>query len=123
MVMVQVASSELAALVLVVKDEEQRLGYATKERLIDVAECIVNNYGRYAKEEYVAAIALLAKYRMANLTDHVRGKRLIAAEKTKAYIARCANCGLPISSRKSLETGLGVDCRKKLGVVGKKTEP
>jgi len=46
----------------------------------------------------------------------VAGKRLIEAERWKPYDARCMHCGAIISSKKSLETGLGVVCRKKLGV-------
>jgi len=83
-----------------------------------VAEYIITNYAGYgySKEEYTAAIILLARYHMAPLADRVRGKRLIAAECAKQYDARCMHCGAVITSRKSLETGLGVVCRKKLGV-------
>lgn len=117
--MTQESPTKLLSLILSVKEDEQRFGYATKEHLIAVAEYIVHNYGKYTKEEYVNAIILLAKYHMAPLADRIRGKKLIAQEKSKAYEARCSHCGAVISSRKSLETGLGSVCRKKLGVDAK----
>lgn len=113
--MTQEAPSQLLSLILSVKEDEQRFGYATKTHLINIAEYIASNYGKYTKEEYVNAIILLAKYHMAPLADRIRGKKLIAAEKSKTYEARCSRCGAVITSKKSLATGLGVDCRKKLG--------
>lgn len=118
--MTQEAPSQLLSLILSVKEDEQRFGYATKQHLIAIAEYVVHNYGKYTKEEYTNAIILLAHYHMANLADHTRGTRLIAAEQAKAYEARCSHCGAVISSRKSLATGLGIICRKKLGIDGKK---
>jgi len=102
---------------LAVKDDEQCLGYASKAHLLAVAEYMTSHYRGldYSKEEGVSAIILLARYHMAPLADHVRGKRLIAAERAKPYEARCCRCGAVISSKKSLETGLGVVCRKKVG--------
>jgi len=119
--MTKETSTKLLGLVLAVKDEEQRLGYAIKERLLAVAEYIASDYCGfdYSKTEYTTAIILLAKYHMAPLADRIRGKKLIAQERSKAYEARCSHCGLPISSRKSLETGLGIICRKKVSVGAK----
>jgi hypothetical protein len=109
------SQTKLVSLILAVKDDEQRFGYATKAHLLDVAEYMATHYQGldYSKEEGVAAIILLARYHMAPLADRLRGKRLIALERAKAYEARCCRCGAIISSKKSLETGLGVVCRKK----------
>lgn len=116
--MVAETETKLVSLILAVKDDEQRHGYATKAHLLDVAEYLAAHIRGYhfSKEEGQAAIILLARYHMASLADRLRGKRLIEKERAKAYEARCMHCGAIIWSEKSLEAGLGVVCRKKLGV-------
>jgi hypothetical protein len=117
MVMVM-AEAKLVSLILTVKGDEQRFGCARKDSLLAIAEYMATHYRGldYSKEEGTSAIILLARYRMANLADRLRGKRLIEAERAKAYVARCMHCGAIISSDKSLKTGLGSECRKKLGM-------
>lgn len=108
----------LGGLIHDVIEDEQRFGYATKERLLTVAEYMATKYVGldYSKQDYTAAIILLAKYHMAPLADRIRGKKLIVQERAKAYEARCCRCGAIISSKKSLATGLGIECRKKVGM-------
>lgn len=114
----------LAQLVAAVEAQEQSLGYAKKDTLIAVAEFMATHMKgyHYTKEEGTTAIILLARYRMANLADRLRGLKLIAKERAKAYVARCCNCGAVISSEASLKTGLGSVCRKRLGVKAQKAE-
>jgi formylmethanofuran dehydrogenase subunit E len=102
-----------------VRVEEVSLGYVRKESLINIAEYVVTHgFREISKEESIQVNIILAKYHLYKLTVSYRSMNLfnIEKEREKPYQARCSRCGLPISSKKSLETGLGVVCRKKLGV-------
>lgn len=114
-------NSHLSTLLDRVRAEETTLGYARKESLINIAEYILS-WNDYAKEEYREAIILLAKYHLGNLANkdpkyRKKSWALIEKELSKPYERRCSHCGLVITSKKSLETGLGVICRKKLGAA------
>lgn len=111
----------LSILVRRVRDDETRLGYATKEHLIDVCEFVLSWPGRYGREEYSEAIKTLAHYHLAKLANIYHSyrntcRRLINAELAKPYVGRCRRCGRPISNPVSLATGHGEVCRKKLGI-------
>jgi hypothetical protein len=111
----QVAQSLSALLNQVRKEETEHLG-ANKQTLLAIAEYVLGNYS-YSKAEYNQAVAYLAKYHLWKLIDKrkpIRSRQLIESERARPYTQRCANCGLPISSEKSLKTGLGRVCRKKL---------
>lgn len=108
-------TQSLSTLLNQVKREEERLG-ASKETLLSIAEYVLGKHN-YSKAEESQAVAFLAKYHLWKLIDKrhpLRSQQLIEAEKSKPYIQRCARCGLPISSEKSLKTGLGRVCRRKL---------
>ncbi|MGD0072127.1 MAG: DUF6011 domain-containing protein [Candidatus Bathyarchaeia archaeon] len=111
-------SSHLSMLLDRVRGEEVSLGYARKESLIDIAEHMLS-WNDSAKEEEREAIALLAKYHLATLANkHPKFIKkswvLIRQELAKPYEARCCRCGAVITAKKSLETGLGSVCRKKV---------
>ena len=111
----------LSVLVQRVHDDETRLGYATKEQLIDICEFVVSWPGRYGREEYAKAVELLGKYhlrKLANIYHSYRStcRRLIEAERAKPYFGRCRRCGKSISNPVSLATGYGCVCRRKLGL-------
>jgi len=111
----------LSVLVQRVRNDEVRLGYATKEHLIDVCEFILSWPGRYGWQEYSGAIKILAYYHLAKLANIYHSYRrtcwrLINAELAKPYVGRCRRCGLPISTPVSLATGHGEVCRRKLGI-------
>jgi hypothetical protein len=113
----------LSVLVQRVRDDEIRLGYATKEHLVAICEFVLSRPGRYGREEYSDAIKTLAHYhlaKLANIHHSYRSTcwRLVIAERTKSYLGRCRRCGLPISNPVSLATGHGEVCRKKLGIAG-----
>jgi hypothetical protein len=109
-------SQPLSALLDRVKREEAEAHGANKQTLLDIALHVLTNHD-YSKADYSQAVALLAKYRLCRLIDKrhpIHCQQLINAERSKLYTRRCANCGLSISSEKSLKTGLGRVCRKKL---------
>jgi len=116
----------LSVLVQRVRDDEIRLGYSTKEHLIDVCEFILSWPGRYGREEYSEAIKILTYYHLAKLANIHSYRstrwRLINAELAKPYVGRCRRCGLQISNPVSLATGHGKVCRKKLGIINKEAE-
>ncbi|MGA2767977.1 MAG: DUF6011 domain-containing protein [Candidatus Bathyarchaeia archaeon] len=121
-------NGHLSVLVQRVHDDETRLGYASKEHLIDVCEFILSWPGRYGRVEYSEAIKLLAHYRLAKLANvyhSYRGtcRRLIEAERAKPYFGRCRRCGKTISNPISLAFGHGPICRKKLGIHEKAGDP
>ncbi len=110
----------LTELIQNVHAEEQTNGYVNKTSLLQIAQYILDNAYkypiRYTETEYNDAVIVLAKYHLAQLLDiHHRSRviKLIQLEAAKHYESRCGRCGAPISSKKSLETGLGVICRKK----------
>lgn len=120
-------TSHLFVLVQRVLDDETRLGYATKEHLINVCEFILSWPGRYGWEEYSEAIKLLARYHLAKLANIYHSYRstcwrLINAELAKPYVGRCRRCGLAISNPVSLATGHGEVCRRKLGISSGRRE-
>ncbi len=99
-----------------VRQEEAQLHGAKKDTLLDMAEYVLGKRD-YSKEEYNQAVAMLAKYRLWRLIDKRRPihcRQLIQVERAKSYNYRCGRCGLPISSEKSLTTGLGRVCRGKV---------
>jgi len=110
--------THLSTLILRVKNDEESLGYATKEHLINLVEYIVS-WQRYTKQEYITAIEILAFYHLAQLAskNRIHARKFIAEELAKTYEARCKRCGLPISSKASLKTGHGIICRRKLGIT------
>jgi hypothetical protein len=98
-----------------VKVEEAEFHGAKKETLCSVAKYILTHHD-YNREEYSKAIRILARYHLAKLADRrkpLRAHCLIKEELAKPYERRCARCGRPNSSKKSLETGYGRVCRKK----------
>lgn len=108
--------SHLSILIQRVRDDEAAFGYATKEHLINLAEYILS-WHDYSRGEEQEAIALLAKYRLAKLADKYHRQKswqLIQRELNASWTRRCSRCGLPISSEKSLETGFGSVCRRKV---------
>ena len=107
------AENKLQTLILEIKIREEKLGYVLDDQLLEIAKILTENRcHQIAKEIEKDAIIILAKYHMATLAYN-RGK--IKEYENKPARARCARCGLPISSKKSLETGLGSVCRKKAG--------
>ncbi|MCW4048070.1 MAG: hypothetical protein NWE99_11020 [Candidatus Bathyarchaeota archaeon] len=117
--------SHLSTLIQRVRDDEAAFGYAEKEHLINLAEYIVT-WRDYSKLEEREAVAILAKYRLWKLADKYHRQKslqLIQQELAKPWTRRCARCGLPISSEKSLRTGFGSVCRRKVcGEESKKLE-
>ena len=114
------ATFHLSILLDRVRAEEASLGYARKESLINIAEYILT-WHDYAKEESREAIAILAKYHLANLANthpkyRKRSWELIEKELVKPYERRCGRCGLVITAKKSLETGYGHVCRRKIAL-------
>jgi len=113
-VIAQVTQS-LSTLLEKVKREEAEHHGASKQTLLAMVKYVLGKCD-YSKAEYSQAVAVLAKYRLWRLIDKrhpIRCRALIESERSKPYDRRCARCGLPISSEKSLKTGLGRVCRKK----------
>jgi dsDNA-specific endonuclease/ATPase MutS2 len=106
------AENKLQNLILEIKIREEKFGYILDDQLLAIAKEITENRAKYDHVDHARAIMILAKYHMATLAYN-RGK--IKEYENKPVRARCARCGLPISSKKSLETGLGSVCRKKAG--------
>jgi hypothetical protein len=107
-------TQSLSTLLDQVKGEETKSA-VRKENLLSIANYVLNEY-TYTKAEYRAAVAFLAKYHLWRLIDKrrpIRSRKLIEDERLKRYVWRCSRCGLPISSEKSLRTGLGRVCREK----------
>jgi hypothetical protein len=105
------AEKNLQNMIFEVKFREEKFGYVLDDQLLAIAKCLTENKYEIPKELQRNAIIILAKYHMATLAYN-RAK--IKEYENKPSRARCARCGLPISSKKSLETGLGVICRKKI---------
>ena len=97
-----------------VKIEESHLHGVKKSTLLQIALYVLGN--KYLRREYNEAISVLAKYHLWKLVDKRRPRHcreLIEVEIAKPYSFRCCRCGWPISSKKSLEIGLGYICRRK----------
>lgn len=97
------------------KSEESHLHGVKKATLLEIALHVLGN-NLYSHQEGNEAISVLAKYHLCQLVDKRRPRHcreLIEAERAKVYSFRCCRCGRPISSKKSLETGLGHVCRRK----------
>jgi len=116
----QQETGHLSVLVQLVHDDETRLGYATKEHLLDICQFIVDSQGKFGRIEYSEAIKTLAHYHLAKLANNhsfrSTCRRLIEAERMKPYIGRCRRCGRTISNPISLATGYGCVCRRELAV-------
>jgi hypothetical protein len=96
--------------------QEEAEGSVKKETLLSIAKGVLCNYGTI--QECREAVDVLARYRLAKLANthpkyRAKSWDLIQKEESKPYERRCCRCGLPISSEKSLETGLGRVCRHK----------
>jgi hypothetical protein len=109
-------TQSLSTLLEKVKREEAEHHGASKQTLLAMVEYVLGKCD-YSKVAYSQAVAVLAKYRLWRLIDKrhpIRCRQLIETERSKPYDRRCSRCGLPISSGKSLATGLGRICRKKI---------
>lgn len=117
--MAQETPAKLQNLINEVKMREEKFGYVLDDQLLAIAKEITENRSKYDHVNHAQAVMLLAKYHMAALAYN-RGKiREYEEYENKQPRTRCSHCGAVISSKKSLETGLGVVCRKKLGVGAK----
>jgi hypothetical protein len=105
-------NTTLEKLIFEVKSREQKFGYILDTQLLEIAKEITVHKSQYTRQQHAEAIIILAKYRMATLAYN---QAKIKEYENKPARARCARCGMPISSKKSLEVGLGVICRKKAG--------
>lgn len=105
-------TSTLEKLIFEVKFRDEKFGYILDDQLLEIAKEITINPTKYTRQECAEAIITLAKYHMATLAYN---RLKIKEYENKPVKARCTHCGLPISSKKSLETGLGIVCRKKTG--------
>jgi hypothetical protein len=112
----QQETTHLSVLLRRVRDDETGFGYASKEHLVNIAECILSWPGKYSKNEYDEAVRILAKYHLAKLAARRHGQKLIEKELARPYKARCRRCGLPITNPASLAAGHGPVCRRKLGI-------
>jgi hypothetical protein len=106
------AEKTLQNLIFEVKFREEKFGYVLDDQLLEIARLVTENRYRISKDLQRDAIIILAKYHMATLAYNRNKIKEYEATPPKA---RCARCGLPISSKKSLKTGLGAVCRKKAG--------
>lgn len=87
-----------------------------KVTLLDIAECVLTRYD-FSPEEYREAIAVLVIRLLSFLLYQLSAftmMPLVHKNRQMIICNRCARCGLPISSKKSLESGLGYVCRKKV---------
>ena len=105
-------NTALAKLIFEVKMREEKYGYVLDDQLLEIAKEITVHKSQYTRQQHAEAIIILAKYHMATLAYN---NAKIKEYENKPARARCARCGLPISSKESLATGLGVVCRKKSG--------
>jgi hypothetical protein len=103
-----------------VKIREEKFGYVLEEQLLAVVQHLTQHYHWFSRAEREEAIKVLAKYQMATL---IGNRHKIEKALQTQNRARCARCGLVITSQKSLETGLGIICRKKVGLEPEKPKP
>ena len=101
--------------------EEEKTGSVQKETLLQIADFFATHTLREINQDYRAALQaheILIKYRLYKLVATYKQaiQNNIDKERKKPYQARCSRCGLAITSKKSLKAGLGVVCRKRLGV-------
>jgi Family of unknown function (DUF6011) len=108
----------LSELLDLVRIDEVFLQSVSKKTLLDLAEFILNKRWQYTTKEHKDAVEILAKYHIAFLADlsHPRCCReIIEKERAKPYERRCGRCGLIITAEKSVQTGYGSVCRRKVG--------
>jgi ribosomal protein S13 len=110
----------LNRLVEAVKLREEKFGYVLEEQLLAVAQHLTQHYHWLSRLDREEAVKVLAKYHMATL---IGNRHKIEKALRTQNRARCARCGLVITSKKSLETGLGIICRKKVGLEPEKPTP
>lgn len=108
----------LSVLLSRVDENERKFHCVKKENLIQVAKYVLSRSGQFDRAEYDKAIQVLAKYHLAHLASRRHSPEWIEEETLKPYVFRCMRCGLPITAKKSLKTGYGHDCRKKLALKG-----
>ena len=112
------SQSMLRELLDKVKLAEKESQSVSKSLLCSIAVYVLNSRD-YSKLEYCDATVVLAKYHLWRLIDKTHPARswgFIQRELARPYEARCMRCGLVITAKKSIATGLGHVCRKRLGV-------
>ena len=106
-----IGASHLSALIAEVREEEERLNYATKEGLLALAEYMTGHRPlvEYSFEEDREAIQILQNYHLGRL---IARPDLIEQERRKPWIAKCRRCGRTLTAPESVARGIGPVCHK-----------
>jgi len=113
--LVGINASHLSVLIAEVRDEEERLNYASKDSLLALADYMTRHRVcvHYSIEENDEATSILQRYRLGCLIGR---PDLIEQERRKPWVAKCRRCGRSLTDPESVARGIGPVCVHKAPV-------